>query len=180
MYASAIPVAVSYFFLWNPPHWSHPALFLYLIVIAIIVRTFITMYEVPSSALIPELTDDYDQRTSFVAYRYFFGVAGAGRSATSPARYLLTPDATASHRPAQSGRLRQFGLVAAGDHGRDDPDLGSAARIAYISTSAYRLHGGSRSCSTLKEMASSLSHPHFGFLMGASLFGTMAIGLSRR
>src|SRR5580692_9296080 len=49
MYASALPVAVSYFFLWNPPHWSHQALFAYLIVVSIIVRTFISMYEVPSS-----------------------------------------------------------------------------------------------------------------------------------
>ncbi|MGZ5937174.1 MAG: MFS transporter, partial [Rhizomicrobium sp.] len=37
MYASAIPVAVAYFFLWNPPHWSNGALFYYLIALAIIV-----------------------------------------------------------------------------------------------------------------------------------------------
>ncbi len=73
MYASALPVAVSYLLLWNPPHWSQGALFVYLIVVAIVVRTFITFYEIPSSALVAELTQDYDERTSFSGYRVFFG-----------------------------------------------------------------------------------------------------------
>ena len=76
MYASALPVAVSYLLLWNPPHWSHEALFVYLVVVAVVVRTFITFYEIPSSALAPELSDDYDQRTSFLSYRLFFAWYG--------------------------------------------------------------------------------------------------------
>jgi GPH family glycoside/pentoside/hexuronide:cation symporter len=76
MYAAAIPVAVGYFLLWNPPHWSNGALFYYLIAIIVVVRTFITTYEIPSSALIAELTPDYDQRTSFLSYRFLFGWLG--------------------------------------------------------------------------------------------------------
>src|SRR5450432_594881 len=30
MYAAALPVAISYLALWNPPHWSHAQLFWYL------------------------------------------------------------------------------------------------------------------------------------------------------
>ena len=48
MYAAAIPVALSYYLLFNPPHWSQRALFFYLIGIAIIVRIFISMYEIRS------------------------------------------------------------------------------------------------------------------------------------
>jgi GPH family glycoside/pentoside/hexuronide:cation symporter len=76
MYASAIPVAVSYLLLWNPPHWSTGATFVYLIVVAVIVRTFITFFEIPNSALVAELTDDYDQRTSFLGYRVLFAWFG--------------------------------------------------------------------------------------------------------
>jgi len=76
MYAAAVPVAISYWFLWNPPAWSNEALFFYLLAMAIVVRTFITMYEIPSAAMAAELTTDYDQRTSFMAYRYFFGWQG--------------------------------------------------------------------------------------------------------
>src|SRR5579872_2207687 len=61
MYASALPVAVAYFFLWNPPHLPRGGLFFYLVGIIIVVRTFITMYEIPSSALVAELTPDYNQ-----------------------------------------------------------------------------------------------------------------------
>src|SRR6185437_5741937 len=76
MYAAAIPSAIAYYFLWNPPALSANGMFLYLVFSAIIVRTFITMYEIPSSALVAELTPDYDQRTSFLGYRYFFGWMG--------------------------------------------------------------------------------------------------------
>ena len=76
MYASAIPVAVAYFFLWNPPQLPRGALFFYLVGIIIVVRTFITMYEIPSSALVAELTTDYNQRTSFLGFRYLFGWLG--------------------------------------------------------------------------------------------------------
>ena len=48
MYAAAIPVAVSYFFMWNPPaSLSGNDLFPYIVVLAIVVRTMITMFEIP-------------------------------------------------------------------------------------------------------------------------------------
>ena len=64
MYFSALPVAIGFFFLWNPPAaLSEQGLFVYLLSLAILVRTLITLYEIPSSALGPELSGDYDQRT---------------------------------------------------------------------------------------------------------------------
>ncbi len=73
MYFSAVPVALSYFFLWNPPDLGETAMFFYFVLLAILVRTFITMYEIPSTSMVPEFTDDYDQRTSMLSFRYFFG-----------------------------------------------------------------------------------------------------------
>jgi len=74
MYVAALPVAISYVALWNPPAGlSHAQLFFYLIGMAIVVRSFVSLYEVPSAALVAELTTDYNQRTSFLSYRYFFG-----------------------------------------------------------------------------------------------------------
>src|SRR5262249_46873389 len=77
MYAAALPVAIGYFFLWNPPHLAGAQLFFYLVGVIIVVRTFITMYEIPSSALVAELTPDYNQRTSFLGFRYLFGWLGS-------------------------------------------------------------------------------------------------------
>ncbi len=77
MYAAAIPVALSYYFIWTPPEgWSDQALFWYILLMAIMIRTFITVYETPSAALAPELTDDYDERSSVISFRYFFGWFG--------------------------------------------------------------------------------------------------------
>jgi glycoside/pentoside/hexuronide:cation symporter, GPH family len=78
MYASALPCAIFYYLLWNPPSGlGSGALFWYLLATAIVVRMCIALYEVPSAALLAELTEDYDQRTSLVAYRFFFGYVGA-------------------------------------------------------------------------------------------------------
>jgi GPH family glycoside/pentoside/hexuronide:cation symporter len=113
MYASALPVAVSYLLLWNPPHWSNNALFLYLIVCSVVVRTFITFYEIPSSALVPELTPDYDQRTSFVSFRIFFGWFG-GLSMQALALFVfLKPTATIKFGQLNEAGYSRYGITAA-------------------------------------------------------------------
>ena len=77
MYAAALPTALAYLLLWFPPSGlSQQGLFGYLLVMAILVRSLITCYEIPSSALVAELTSDYDERTSYLSFRYFFGWMG--------------------------------------------------------------------------------------------------------
>ena len=70
MYAAALPLALSYLAIWNPPALPQNLMIIYLTVIAIVVRTFISFYEIPSSALAPELTDDYDERTGVAAFSF--------------------------------------------------------------------------------------------------------------
>ncbi len=109
MYFAAIPVAVTFYLLWNPPHWASDALFYYLIALAILVRTSVSLYEIPSSALLPEFTRNYDERTSFAAYRYYFGWMG---SITMQALIWLV---FFSYEGAQLQRdgYEQYGLVGA-------------------------------------------------------------------
>lgn len=76
MYASALPISVGWLLLWNPPAMSHAAMLGWVFVSAIIVRSAVSAYEVPSAALAPELSADYDERTRIIAYRYVFGWAG--------------------------------------------------------------------------------------------------------
>ena len=65
MYAAIIPVGIAYYFVWNPPAGLEGnELFPYLLAITIAVRVSFTFYDVPSSALVAELTDDYEERTS--------------------------------------------------------------------------------------------------------------------
>lgn len=73
MYFSALPVSLSYYFLWHPPELDQTAMLFYFILLAVLVRTLITMYEIPSTSMVSEFTEDYDQRTSILSFRFFFG-----------------------------------------------------------------------------------------------------------
>lgn len=73
MYASAAPLAIGFFLLWNPPGgWSENATLGWLAACLIVIRVSDTFFELPSAALAPELIDDYDGRTRIVNFRIFF------------------------------------------------------------------------------------------------------------
>jgi glycoside/pentoside/hexuronide:cation symporter, GPH family len=92
MYAAALPSAVSYFFLWFPPtDWSQGAQLGYLTVMAVVVRSFITIYEIPSQALVSEFTADYDKRTTLMSYRYLFFFVGGTLLTLLTYRVFLQP-----------------------------------------------------------------------------------------
>lgn len=79
MYASALPMAVSFFALFNPPSGlSELQLFFWLVTFAVLVRGAMTLYSIPSNALVPELTTHYDERTALVGFRFLFGWIGGG------------------------------------------------------------------------------------------------------
>lgn len=94
MYASALPVGLCFFLLWSPPAGLSPdGLFLYFVSLAILVRVGITFYEIPSSALVAELTNDYHQRTVFLSLRHFFGWwGGLALTVTAYAVFLVPSD----------------------------------------------------------------------------------------
>ena len=99
MYASALPIAIGYVALWSPPASLSPdGLLVWLFVFAVIVRTAVSCYEVPSVALTPELSSDYDERTRIMSYRYLFGWAGGLSMMLAAYLYLLAPVPAAAPR----------------------------------------------------------------------------------
>jgi glycoside/pentoside/hexuronide:cation symporter, GPH family len=128
MYAAALPTVVSLYFLWNPPQFadqSQVALFSYLVVMAIFVRSCLTFYEIPNASMGPELTKHYDDRTNLMAYRYVFGwLGGLGMSVLAYTVFFpKDPDA----QLGKSG-YELFGLV------------GSAAMLVTMLMSAIGTH----------------------------------------
>jgi GPH family glycoside/pentoside/hexuronide:cation symporter len=92
MLGAALPIAISYYFLWNPPEYlNQDGLFVYLMCLAIIIRVFISVYEIPSSALVVDLVRDYDKRTAFMSWRWFFGYVGGLGSNILAFSYFLRP-----------------------------------------------------------------------------------------
>ena len=77
MYASAVPLGVTFALLFRPPDGlESTGLFVWLLVFTVLVRASMTLYHVPHLALGAELSDDYRERTTVVAYRTAFGIAG--------------------------------------------------------------------------------------------------------
>lgn len=75
LYAAPIPLAFAWILMWSPPGGEAPS-FLGLLGIAIGVRVLLSACEVPSVSLLPEITSDYDERTTLFRYRYLFGWCG--------------------------------------------------------------------------------------------------------
>jgi len=115
MYAAALPVSLSYFLLWNPPvDFSHTQLFWYLLILAVFIRTFITLYETPSSALAPELTDHYDERSVLISFRYYFGWTGGNSMSVLMFFFVFPAMATATIVDGRFNResYELFGIVS--------------------------------------------------------------------
>ena len=77
MYAAALPFALSFYFLFDPPSGlGTTGLFLWLLVFTILTRTAMTFYSVPYMALGAELSSDYDERTLLASLRTIFQLLG--------------------------------------------------------------------------------------------------------
>ena len=77
IYASAAPMAICFVALFSPPETSNQTtLFLWMLAFSVGVRVSMTLYAVPSSALVAEMTPNYDERTSLVSFRVLFGWIG--------------------------------------------------------------------------------------------------------
>lgn len=178
MYASAIPAALSFLFLWVPPEGlSHTGLFVYLVLMASLVRTCITFYEIPSSALAPELTSEYDERTSIASYRYFFGyIGGLGMSFLMLFVFLhpteqypigqLNPEGYLTF--AVVGALVMIGTVLLST-------MGTHHRIPYLRKPDMNKVGLAE---TLRQMRESFSHPGFLAILSFGILKYTAIGMT--
>ena len=178
MYAAALPVSVSYFFLWNPPtELSQGQLFAYLMVLSIFVRTFVTLYEIPSTSLGPELTKNYDQRTSLMSYRVFFGWWGGLTIGVLNYFVFLKPTEEYAFGQLNPAGYQTYGTVAAivmfwaimisslGTH-RHIPELSKPARRPF--------HLGE----TFRELKETFSNYNFIVLFIGLLLIAMAAGMS--
>jgi len=176
MLAAALPYAVAFFLLWNPPAgWSDAALGVYLMVLILAVRFFDTFFELPHQALAPELARGYDERTNLLALRHFFMVLGGlGMTVLAYQVFLKErPDGTGGvlardgyFAYSLTGALIIFTTIVAST-------LGTAHRIPYLTPAPTRKI-------TLKgmvlEMAQTLNNRAFFSAALAIMFIAIAVG----
>jgi Na+/melibiose symporter-like transporter len=89
MYLSAVPVALTMLALWRPPaDLGQAGMTIWLFAFALAARLMISLYEVPSQALSPELAPDYHERTALLGYRWVFFILG-GAVATMSGYFIF-------------------------------------------------------------------------------------------
>ena len=78
MYSSLIIFPFAFYALFNPVIDIDTPMtgFWYILAMALLIRTGTTLFEVPSTALLPDLEQDYDQRNRWLALRHGFGWYG--------------------------------------------------------------------------------------------------------
>ena len=108
----ALPLAVTFTMLWYSPGFeSTTALVAYYSVAYIIFEASATLLYMPYFALTPELTSDYDERTSLTSYRMFFSILGSLLAFTVP--LLIVGSFTPENAPKVLKMGAIFGLISA-------------------------------------------------------------------
>ncbi|ACL24313.1 MFS transporter [Chloroflexus aggregans] len=73
----AAPFGLLFFLQWVVPPFDVTGKFIYYLIIALLFDTAFTVVNVPYTALTPELTRDYDERTALNSYRFAFSIGGS-------------------------------------------------------------------------------------------------------
>jgi GPH family glycoside/pentoside/hexuronide:cation symporter len=77
MIYSAIPFGLAFLAQWLVPSTDKTVLFWYYVVVGVIFNTFFTAVNLPYTALTPEITQDYNERTSLNTFRFTFSIGGS-------------------------------------------------------------------------------------------------------
>ena len=179
MYAAALPAAVFFYILWHAPHRLEGAgLLVFSVAMLIAVRISIAAYEIPSTALAPELAPDYDQRTGLLAFRWFFGIGAIGAISVVLYTVYLRQDAANPLGALNRERYAEFGTMvaivlfvcilvsSAATH----------SRIPYLHRAQQRPHSLGQ---TFREITSVFSNPALIVLMTSGILGGACIGITQ-
>lgn len=111
----SIPFGLSFFLLWWAPPWENQIALMVTVSLAYMISdTFQSLITVPFFALTPEITTDYDERTSLTGFRMFFNLLAS--LATAVAAPMIVDAAVKAGLSQQQGYLiiaASFGGLAA-------------------------------------------------------------------
>ena len=78
IFYGAVPFGIFFFLLWIvPPGMNSLGLFWYYVTLGTISQVFYTIVNLPYTAMTPELTQDYDERTQLNSFRFAFSIGGS-------------------------------------------------------------------------------------------------------
>ncbi|HEY2481952.1 MAG TPA: MFS transporter [Caulobacteraceae bacterium] len=177
MFASAIPVTLFFFLLWNAPAGlATGALVMFSFLMMAGTRVSISFYEIPSNALTPELTPDYDQRTTLQSWRWFFGIIGSAAASVLLAEvFLAGPHKGVLYR---QGYAHWGALIAAVLFvSIMVSTLGTRSRIPYLPQAVVNPARGARDA--WREIRLTFANASLGSLMLSGILGGVGSGITQ-
>lgn len=162
----ALPFAVAFALLWWAPPWqSDVVVAIYFALVFILFDTAATFVYMPYYTLTPELTADYDERTSLTSFRMFFSLAAILIAFTLPASMI------GEFNPDSRGRVLRMGII-----------FGIASAIPLLLTfvgTRERKEYVQAAPPTLREsLKSAVKNRPFMFSMGLFLMTYLAVGIA--
>jgi len=176
---SAFPTAFFFVLAWFPPSGlTDMQMGVWIFAIASLTRMSISAFAIPSSAMNPEMTDDYAARTKLFGLRYWFGYAGAfGFAAFSLAVFFVaTPEFERGQLNPEGyvkfawlgGGLILLAILVCG--------FGTLSRVPYL-RQRDEVGEGATPPSHLKEMFSAFRNRGFLSIFGFGVLKFTAIWL---
>lgn len=176
--AGGVPTALLFLALFQPPaHLGETGMFLWLLGVSVLLRTFLTIYFIPYSAMGAELSTDYDERTVIAKARVAMGwLAGMAMPAIGFTLIFQSKNGV-------DGRLLAANYI---DYGVMSAVLAGATAVACVwgtRTVIPRLPQcppGDAPFSMLQplvDLRSAFSNDNFRVSMGAALAFGMAAGI---
>jgi GPH family glycoside/pentoside/hexuronide:cation symporter len=179
IYGAALPTALFFLLAWFPPAgMSDLQMGVWIFVTASLTRVSISAFEIATSAMTPEMTDDYRERTRLFSLRWWFGYAGTYGFTTL---CLLTFFAATPEYPR--GQLNPDGYPGFAIAGALTIlvvilicGIGTHNRIPYLRQAEVRVER-TPLLGHLREMGSALRNRAFLSIFGFGVLKYSAIGL---
>jgi glycoside/pentoside/hexuronide:cation symporter, GPH family len=173
LYSAAIPVGIAWMLLWHPPEMGETGTLIWLFGTAILARFLIAMCEIPSIALVPEITPDYDERTILMRYRLLFAWGGGLLILIVAYGIYFTGADGVSNRDGYDGYSLTGALLMTGT-----VLLSAFAQHRYIAKPSPAARPAHSLSQALFEMRETLSNRAFVILACAALFGLINQGMT--
>jgi glycoside/pentoside/hexuronide:cation symporter, GPH family len=173
LYSAAIPVGIVWMLLWHPPVMGDTGTLVWLFCTAILARFLIAMCEIPSIALVPEITPDYDERTVLMRYRLLFAWGGGLLILIFAYGIFFTGKQGVSDRAGYDGYALSGALIMTGS-----VLLSAFAQHRYIAKPSPAARPAHSLKQAVFEMRETLSNRAFVILAFAALFGLINQGMT--
>jgi len=177
MYFSALPIALATIFLWRRPEGlPTEAMAAYVLAMLIVLRLAGGLYQIPSDALAPELAPDYHERTTLLAWRWFFFLFGLVVLTVLLNGVFLRRDASHPLGQNDPAGYASFGIAAAGV-AFVSMIVSAAATQRYIPLLKQAPERSQSTAQSTREILRILSNPSLLAVMGCGLIGGIASGI---